>query len=422
MIAPVLPSTRDFSPQLIPDGTSPLLRIEVDPHAGRTHHTSVAIPPTTTVLEASTPYAYTVWKRFRNEVCAECWRYDGGRRTFLTRRDGDGYVRTTGTVPLGAGIVADARSQENRGGGAGLWFCDERCQASWITREGVDTLALLRHLEGARSKQDGGKSQAADTASRGVAPELTEDAIQRAWDEARHKESFPKEIRRWAQMQLDDYETDMARYVLLALVHLHREQQLQTASLRVPVPITDKNSHLDFGGESWSVFASLQTNELQHLRTYPELLENQIRVYQALRGRLGGGPSAWKPLGGNAAALLSIEGVVTVANVRRALSVDPGNSFGIWEMPLTEESECLGFAVYPRQSLFNHHCSPNVSKERNGRALRFLTMKTVGAGEELCISYGHVEGMGWRERRKELQEGWFFECRCSRCLAEIGAE
>ena len=40
--------------------------------------------------------------------------------------------------------------------------------------------------------------------------------------------------------------------------------------------------------------------------------------------------------------------------MRTVLGVDPGNAFGIWEMPLMEESECLGFAVYPVASFFNH--------------------------------------------------------------------
>ena len=63
-------------------------------------------------------------------------------------------------------------------------------------------------------------------------------------------------------------------------------------------------------------------------------------------------------------------------------------------------------------------CSPNVRKERKGRILRFVTTEEVACGEELCISYGHVEGMSWDERQKELEEGWYFKCRCSRCVAE----
>ena len=63
-------------------------------------------------------------------------------------------------------------------------------------------------------------------------------------------------------------------------------------------------------------------------------------------------------------------------------------------------------------------CSPNVRKEREGRTLRFVTTKAIDCGEELCISYGHVEGMSLEERQKELEEGWYFRCRCSRCVVE----
>ena len=53
-----------------------------------------------------------------------------------------------------------------------------------------------------------------------------------------------------------------------------------------------------------------------------------------------------------------------------------------------------------------------------GRRLRFVTTRAVRAGEDLCISYGHVGGLELEERRKHLREGWFFECGCGRCLAE----
>ena len=59
-------------------------------------------------------------------------------------------------------------------------------------------------------------------------------------------------------------------------------------------------------------------------------------------------------------------------------------------------------------------------KERDGRALRFVTIEAVAAGEELCISYGGVEEMDYAVRREELKSGWYFECHCSRCVAESG--
>ncbi|KAI0924040.1 hypothetical protein AcV5_009403 [Taiwanofungus camphoratus] len=438
----------------------PPLRVETDPHAGRTYHATRSILAGSNVLEASTPYAYTIWKQFRNEVCAECWRYEGGRRGFLTLRDDEGLNLKGDPSET---FVGDNQRQVKRQvkTGAGLWFCGECCRSAWIAREGIDTLGLFRSLEEARRKK--GKAKEGVAADPDVKSKVTEEVIERAWGAIREKESIPKQVKKWREIHLDDFETDMARYVLLALVHLYRERQRQTRmdSLSHAAPVfetynTDgilghNRDKLEFGGATWNCFASLQSNELHHIKTYPELLENQIRIYQVLKGRFTVGAASdqgrfgpntrygqsgivQRDAGGRhqdrsvqigqegageaCEAFRGLESVITIANVRTALSVDPGNSFGIWEIPLTDESECLGFAVYPILSFFNHHCSPNVGKARDGRGLRFAVNQPVKAGEELCISYGHVETMEWKARRKELLEGWFFECRCSRCIAD----
>ena len=44
-----------------------------------------------------------------------------------------------------------------------------------------------------------------------------------------------------------------------------------------------------------------------------------------------------------------------------------------------------------------------MTKVRKGRGLEFVTTRQVEPGEELCISYGHVEGMSLEERQKELE-------------------
>lgn len=94
------------------------------------------------------------------------------------------------------------------------------------------------------------------------------------------------------------------------------------------------------------------------------------------------------------------------------------NSFGIWELPITPDSENLGSAMYPSASYFNHSCDPNVAKVRQGRTMIFVTAREVQAGEELCISYGHTE-RGLDERRQVLQDWWGFVCNCTRCIREI---
>jgi len=99
------------------------------------------------------------------------------------------------------------------------------------------------------------------------------------------------------------------------------------------------------------------------------------------------------------------------------LSRHLSNSFGIWELPISPDSENLGSAMYPSASYFNHSCDPNVEKVREGRVVRFVTSRDVQEGEELCISYGHTE-RELEERRKVLKEWWGFDCDCSRCTRE----
>ncbi|OCH91025.1 SET domain-containing protein [Obba rivulosa] len=397
--------------------TPSTLEIRINPASGRSCYATRTVPAGYTVLAARSPYAYTIWKPFRNEVCAECWRYDQGNRSFLTRRDDEGLEEER------KGPVAVKENGRGEKTGAGLWFCDAECQASWLAREGRQMVDLLRTLEGARRA---GKTMIEVSDRQDEATKLTKEAIEHTWDTVRQEERSPKVVRRWRENSLNDFETDLARYILLALAHFAREYTSSMASLQqtqeLACPRNDTLPGLN-GECQWDTFASLQCNELQYLRTYPELLENHIRIYKALKSRFMPAALSDRTPGRIDRPVIDVlASLITVGNVRTALGIDPGNSFGIWEAPLTEESECLGFAVYPGLSFFNHHCAPNVRKERDGRALRFVTTREVGEGEELCISYGQVEGMTWRERRKELSDGWFFDCACGRCIADIAAE
>lgn len=100
------------------------------------------------------------------------------------------------------------------------------------------------------------------------------------------------------------------------------------------------------------------------------------------------------------------------------LSRHLSNSFGIWELPISPDSENLGSAMYPSASYFNHSCDPNVVKIRQGRTVLFVTSKDVKPEEELCISYGHTERLVL-ERRQVLRDWWGFTCNCSRCIHEL---
>jgi hypothetical protein len=303
----------------------PLLRIVQTPSAGRTYHSNFAMDTGTCLLDIDTPYADTIYKRFRAEVCAECWRYDGGRRAFLTSRS-----------------LAEP---------AGLSFCDDRCKGQWLEREGEELVTLLTTLESVRLRKSD-KKEKKRAESDDVLPEHLEDHIAQAWQTVRLNATKLKIVRQWKALQLDDYQADMARYVLVSLYHYARELESpkQISSLH---SILDAQGHVSpcrFGQASWGDFSTLQPGALQHVLKYPELANDHIRIYQVLRAWFG----MPLPIDATSATRERFGQIVTIENVRLALSVDPGNSFGIWETPVTEESEGLGFGVYPLPSLFNH--------------------------------------------------------------------
>lgn len=313
---------------------STALSISVSPLSGRSYHATCDLPKDTCVLDVSTPYAYTIYKRFRNEVCAECWRYECGTRAFLTCRD-----------------FADA----------GLHFCDAICRDSWLRREGEDTVEMLKTLESARKRNDKGKGKT-DTAASDAVHNMTKEDISRAWEDVESQEKRPKALKQWRMIQLDDFQADYARYVLLALIHLARESELYTPALLDRLPdVQDSesppSSEPSFGA-TWHDLAALQSGEFQQISRFPELLQDYITVYKVLRSRFP--PTLVPPSQSSDRDPDSIPtgpqlaDVITTYNVRTALSVEAGNSFGIWQVPVTSESEGLGFGVYPTPSFFNH--------------------------------------------------------------------
>jgi len=54
---------------------------------------------------------------------------------------------------------------------------------------------------------------------------------------------------------------------------------------------------------------------------------------------------------------------------------------------------------------------------RIGRTMRFTISRPVETGEELCISYIDIN-QSMAQRKKDLEDSWFFTCRCQRCQSE----
>ncbi|KAJ3069097.1 Histone-lysine N-methyltransferase EZA1 [Podochytrium sp. JEL0797] len=78
---------------------------------------------------------------------------------------------------------------------------------------------------------------------------------------------------------------------------------------------------------------------------------------------------------------------------------------------------CMGRAVYPLASFFNHSCDPSCETVQFPNHLMFKTRRRIEAGEELTISYID-SNVPLTNRRFALQQDYFFECQCVRCVAD----
>ncbi|KAI9341963.1 hypothetical protein BDR26DRAFT_859859 [Obelidium mucronatum] len=91
------------------------------------------------------------------------------------------------------------------------------------------------------------------------------------------------------------------------------------------------------------------------------------------------------------------------------------------EEELSKPDVCIGRALYPFASYFNHSCDPNCEPIQDQIHLTFKTRRRIEAGEELTIAYMDTN-VPLASRRSALLQDYFFECCCDRCLLESKAK
>ncbi|KAJ6598228.1 hypothetical protein DFH09DRAFT_1022536 [Mycena vulgaris] len=332
-------------------------------YGGRGLFATKPIPKGTLLHTCPAPYASVIYRVFRKEVCGHCFGY-----AFDARRN-------AWNVKLEAG--------------SGIWFCNEACRDDWIRDENVGQ--LVGAMNAAVDKL--AKSMDKRAAGQIVPPELlvaavTQESIDLAWAAAENA-SLPTDAQPGSAPMLDDLELDTVRFLLSAVVRRHIEHSTQT------VPLLN----------SWNDLLELQNNELQFIRTHPNVLASHLRIYTFVRRIIRLVPALAPYL-------------ATSEMVRAVLARDQGNVFGMYEMNKEGDSEMFGWSMYVSASYFNHDCAPNVRKERAGRALLFYTTRDVALGEELCINYIDLAD-SVTDRRKQLSLNWYFDCVCKRCEKEL---
>lgn len=110
-----------------------------------------------------------------------------------------------------------------------------------------------------------------------------------------------------------------------------------------------------------------------------------------------------------------------------------GCSHNITDFSRPLGNQSLGRAIFMEHSFYNHSCTPNAylschvrsgveSKIAGAEGITPLTaevhlLNAVKNGEDITISYIPMSGLSNQERKKALQEGYGFDCKCSACTA-----
>lgn len=72
--------------------------------------------------------------------------------------------------------------------------------------------------------------------------------------------------------------------------------------------------------------------------------------------------------------------------------------------------------IFPKSSMFNHSCDPNICYGTFFGILVMTTQKNISKGEELNISYIGNSSLCTAERQKILKRTWDFDCCCTKCV------
>ena len=82
----------------------------------------------------------------------------------------------------------------------------------------------------------------------------------------------------------------------------------------------------------------------------------------------------------------------------------------------TEDQVRIATAIFPRLSLLNHSCDPNIIVSYVGTTVTAKATRRIPAGDEVFNCYGpHHLRMTVGERREALRQQYHFHCRCMRC-------
>lgn len=359
-----------------------LIHVETTRYGGRGYFASVDIPKDSSVLSAPSPFASTIFRQYKKDACAYCFKSDFHRACKVK-------INAPTISPLLPDLLANKKLKQARSSKqafAGLFFCSDECRDNWVTLEDpFGAMGLILNLIDQAVASSKAQQEPTTLAKSHV--DINQAYIDQYW--AEHAAPIPTKKNPTIPC-IDTAEHDNARIVAAVVVKSY---------LIASIP-----DHVQHYSDEFKTFDDLQSNELQLISAFPDLIASHVNVYRFLTAALNRTPFA---------SHLSVD------LFRRVLGKEAGNAFGIWQYPVFLESECVGSSIYPAPSYFNHACEHNVKKVRAGRAMNFVTSRDIQKGEELYISYGMFEDCDVQERQSTLLQQWHFKCACPKCDRQL---
>lgn len=107
------------------------------------------------------------------------------------------------------------------------------------------------------------------------------------------------------------------------------------------------------------------------------------------------------------------QNIFTTDSLKLMLLKNQANGGGLH---LLLKSQRVFTGIFPRISMLNHSCSPNIRNVFEGRRLTIYATEDVPEGGEIFNCYGpNYRLMSFQERQDSLRLQYNFHCNCSKC-------
>lgn len=99
-------------------------------------------------------------------------------------------------------------------------------------------------------------------------------------------------------------------------------------------------------------------------------------------------------------------------NTRRGYSA----RINIKDFPLVVDQGRIFTAIFPKISMLNHSCDPNIRNHFDGPFLTIHASQNIAENEQIFNCYGqHYKLVHGQDRRSNLLQQYYFECECEKC-------